>query len=174
VEDTAQKRERRKLDKFITLNVQQISGTQQQVTAKARALTGFLRSLEGAPRAYAMLQLAGRIISQCECQVALNHTFAFPLAQVSASVAAAHPDFVPILLAKLHHVRSPCLVPGWPGCRHQDMPLLSQCIMEQVLWVIARIDCHCCLPPGSCPWTLLVSGFYGKLPVVECVCRQAF
>ena len=31
VADEAQKRERRKLDKFVTLNVQQISGTQQQV-----------------------------------------------------------------------------------------------------------------------------------------------
>ena len=32
-EDEGQKRERRKLDKFVTLNVQQISGTQQQVPA---------------------------------------------------------------------------------------------------------------------------------------------
>ncbi len=31
VEDESQKKERRKLDKFITLSVQQISGTQQQV-----------------------------------------------------------------------------------------------------------------------------------------------
>lgn len=31
VKDESQKKERRKLDKFITLNVQQISGTQQQV-----------------------------------------------------------------------------------------------------------------------------------------------
>lgn len=32
VQDDSQKKERRKLDKFITLNVQQISGTQQQVS----------------------------------------------------------------------------------------------------------------------------------------------
>lgn len=39
VEDESQKKERRKLDKFITLSVQQISGTQQQVPhQKHRAL----------------------------------------------------------------------------------------------------------------------------------------
>ncbi|BDA44382.1 Nucleoporin GLE1 [Coccomyxa sp. Obi] len=103
VEDESQKKERRKLDKFITLNVQQISGTQQQVNAKATALVQFLRSLAGAPRAYALLQLAGRLASQCECQVALSHAFAFPLAEVAAAVAATHPDLAPILLAKLHH-----------------------------------------------------------------------
>lgn len=76
-----------------------------QVNAKAQALIGFLKGLDAGHRAYAMLQLAARLVSQCECQVALNHTSAFPLAEVTAAVAAAQPDFLQLLLAKLHHVR---------------------------------------------------------------------
>ncbi len=77
------------------------------MAAKAAALSSFLRSLPPAPGAYARLQLAARLVAQCECQVALSHTFAFPLAEVAAAVAAEHPGFLPLLLAKLHHVRDP-------------------------------------------------------------------
>lgn len=42
VEDESQKKERRKLDKFITLNVQQISGTQQQVVLSTSHHTAVL------------------------------------------------------------------------------------------------------------------------------------
>lgn len=76
-----------------------------QVSAKAAALVQFLQGLGQTPRTYALLQLAGRLVSQCECQVALSHAFAFPLAEVTAAVAAAHPDLVPLLLSKLQHVR---------------------------------------------------------------------
>ena len=82
-----------------------------QVAAKSGVLSQFLGSLAPAPGAYARLQLAARLVAQCECQVALSHAFAFPLAEVAAAVAAAHPDFLPLLLAKLHHVGiSPILV----------------------------------------------------------------
>lgn len=42
-------------------------------------------------------------------QVALRHTFAFPLAMVAAAVAAAHAEFAPLLLARLFHVSCPTL-----------------------------------------------------------------
>ena len=86
-----------------------------QVAAKSGALSHFLRGLPAAPGAYAQLQLAGRLVAQCECQVALSHAFAFPLAEVAAAVAADHPAFLPILLAKLHHVRA-CFGRGPSRC----------------------------------------------------------
>ena len=47
VADESQKKERRKLDRFITLNVQQISGTQQQV--RRHVCLGGSAAAEGAP-----------------------------------------------------------------------------------------------------------------------------
>jgi hypothetical protein len=38
-------------------------------------------------------------------QVTRLHSFAFPLAEVAVAVMAAHPDFVPLLAARLHQVR---------------------------------------------------------------------
>lgn len=97
-----------------------------QVNAKATALVQFLRELAGAPRAYALLQLAGRLASQCECQVALSHAFAFPLAEVAAAVAAAHPDLAPILLAKLHHVRPALMALSHWGIIYLGLPFRCQ------------------------------------------------
>lgn len=74
--------------------------------AKAQALNQFLRSMQGPGRAYTLLQLARRMLSYCEAQVALSHPSAFPLAEVAASVLASHPDYAPILLGKLYEVRS--------------------------------------------------------------------
>lgn len=34
------------------------------------------------------------------------HSFAFPLAEVAVAVAVAHPEFVPLLVARLHQVWS--------------------------------------------------------------------
>ncbi|KAK9822710.1 hypothetical protein WJX81_005965 [Elliptochloris bilobata] len=112
----AQKRERRQLDKFVKLNVQQISGTQRQVSSKAQALVQFLGGLAGEQRAYACLQLAATLVSQAEAQVALRHAFAFPLAMVAAAVAAAHADFAPLLLARLYHA-CPLAVPRYLSLR---------------------------------------------------------
>ena len=75
-----------------------------QVRSKAQALNQFLRSMQGPGRAYTLLQLARRMLSYCEAQVALSHPSAFPLAEVAASVLASHPDFAPILLGKLYEV----------------------------------------------------------------------
>ena len=41
---------------------------------------------------------------RCVVQVLRLHAFAFPLAEVAVAVAAAHPDFMPLLLARLHEV----------------------------------------------------------------------
>ena len=75
-----------------------------QVRSKAQALTQFLQGMAGAGRAYTLLQLARRLLSYCEAQVALSHPSAFPLAEVTAAVLAAHPDLAPILLGKLYEV----------------------------------------------------------------------
>lgn len=54
-------------------------------------------------------------------QVLRLHAFAFPLAEVAVAVAAAHPDFMPLLLVRLHQVRLLTLDPvinltsGIPG-----------------------------------------------------------
>ena len=77
-----------------------------QVRAKAQALNQFLRTMQGPGRAYTLLQLARRMLSYCEAQVALSHPSAFPLAEVAASVLASHPDYAPILLGKLYEVSS--------------------------------------------------------------------
>ncbi len=73
---------------------------------KAQALAQFLQGMTGAGRAYTLLQLARRLLSYCEAQVALSHPSAFPLAEVAAAVLAAHQDFAPILLGKLYKVRA--------------------------------------------------------------------
>ena len=60
---------KRAIDKFVTLNVQQISATLEQVRLKAGALAGFVGAQHGAQRTYALLTLANKLISQCEVQV---------------------------------------------------------------------------------------------------------
>lgn len=74
--------------------------------SKAQALTQFLQGMAGAGRAYTLLQLARRLLSYCEAQVALSHPSAFPLAEVTAAVLAAHPDLAPVLLGKLYEVNA--------------------------------------------------------------------
>lgn len=41
----------------------------------------------------------------CALQVQRLHAFAFPLAEVAVAVAGPHPEFLDILLARLHRVR---------------------------------------------------------------------
>jgi nucleoporin GLE1 len=96
---------RRGIDKFVTLNVQQISATRDQVRAKGSALAGFVSQQHGAARAHALLTLASKLLSQCEVQVTRLQSFAFPLAEVAVAVAAAHPELGDILMARLNEVR---------------------------------------------------------------------
>lgn len=89
-ESPARKKERRAVDKALTLAVQQISGTQAQVDAKARELVALLAQLDAQDTAsglYARRQLASKLATQCDAQVARLPAFAFPLAEVAAAVA---------------------------------------------------------------------------------------
>ena len=98
--------------------MQQISGTQQQVAAKSQVLAAFLGGLSGAARAYGLVVLAGRLVSQCEAQVALNHAFCFPLAEVVAAVIGrgGQAGLLPVLLAALHQVCFWILLCSWITC----------------------------------------------------------
>ncbi|EFN53838.1 hypothetical protein CHLNCDRAFT_135914 [Chlorella variabilis] len=112
VDDRSMRDKKRAVDKFVTLNVQQISATLEQVRLKAQALAGFVGAQHGAQRIYALLTLANKLVSQCEVQVTRLHAFAFPLAEVAVAVMAAHPDFVPLLAARLHQL-CPLTVPKY-------------------------------------------------------------
>lgn len=115
-EDRGMRDVKRSIDKFVTLNVQQISATLEQVRAKATALVGFISRHAEPQRTYALLALAGKLLSQCEVQITRLHAFAFPLAEVAVAVGAAHPDFVPLLLARLQDA-CPLAVPAYWGFR---------------------------------------------------------
>lgn len=116
VEDRAMRDMKRPIDKFITLNVQQISATLEQVRSKAQALAGFISQHHDIQRTYALITLTAKLISQCEVQITRLHSFAFPLAEVAVAVAAAHPDFIELLLARLHE-SCPLSVPMYYGFR---------------------------------------------------------
>jgi nucleoporin GLE1 len=117
VEDRAMRDMKRPIDKFITLNVQQISATLEQVRNKAQALSGFISQHHDIQRTYALVTLTSKLISQCEVQITRLHSFAFPLAEVAVAVAAAHPDFIELLLARLHE-SCPLSVPMYYGFRN--------------------------------------------------------
>lgn len=105
--------EKRRLAKFITLQVTQVAGTRAQVAAKAGALTSALASLGPGPaRLHALHTLAARLTAQCEAQVALHPASAFPLADVAAAVAAAFPEFDPLLRGRLASA-CPLTVPAY-------------------------------------------------------------
>lgn len=116
VEDRAMRDIKRSIDKFVTLNVQQISATLEQVRQKSQALVGFISQHHDIQRTYALITLAGKLMSQCEVQITRLHSFAFPLAEVAVAVAAAHPDFVDLLLARLHDA-CPLAIPMYYGFR---------------------------------------------------------
>jgi nucleoporin GLE1 len=116
VEDRAMRDIKRSIDKFVTLNVQQISATLEQVQLKAQALAAFVAQHKQVQRTYALLTLAGKLLSQCEVQITRLHSFAFPLAEVAVAVAAAHPDFAHLLLGRLHAV-CPLTIPLYWGYR---------------------------------------------------------
>lgn len=117
VGDKAMRDRKRAIDKYITLNVQQISATIDQVRAKVSALSGFIaQQPQGPLRTYSMLTLASKLISQCEVQITRLHSFAFPLAEVAVGVGVAHPEFIAMLIARLNSV-CPLTVPKHLGYR---------------------------------------------------------
>lgn len=100
-DDISMKDARRGIKKFITLSVQQISATQEQVRKKSMGLIEFLSQQQGVHKQFALVTLAAKMVSQCEAQVALIPSFAFPLGEVAASVGRAFPDFISILIGML-------------------------------------------------------------------------
>lgn len=100
-DDRAMKDARRGIKKFITLSVQQISATQEQVRKKSMGLIEFLSQQHGIQQKFALVTLASKMVSQCEAQVALIPSFAFPLGEVSTSVGRAYPDFTKLLIGMM-------------------------------------------------------------------------
>ena len=114
--DATMRDKKRAIDKFITLNVQQISATLDQVRSKSLAICNFLRQQHDPLATYALLTLASKIISQCEVQITRLHSFAFPLGEVVVAVGIEIPAFLNILIAKLQAV-CPLVVPKYVGFR---------------------------------------------------------
>ena len=118
-----------------------------QVRSKAQALAQFLQGMAGAGRAYTLLQLARRLLSYCEAQVALSHPSAFPLAEVTAAVLAAHPDLAPILLGKLYEVSAYtawCM--AWHGLVHPGVAALEElALLAHATPACARYAWRCSL-----------------------------
>ena len=109
--DASKKMERRRIDKAIIQHVVQLTGTQQQVAAKSKALCELIAAAPTeAHRAYVVLQAAGKALIQAEEQVRRLESFAFPLAELVACVARVAPSFGPVLLARLH-ARCPASIP---------------------------------------------------------------
>lgn len=100
-DDPSMKDARRGIKKFITLSVQQISATQEQVRKKSMGLIEFLSQQHGIHQKFALVTLASKMVSQCEAQVALIPSFAFPLGEVSTSVGRAYPDFTNLLIGMI-------------------------------------------------------------------------
>lgn len=109
-EDRSMKDVRRGTKKFITLSVQQISATQEQVKKKSMSLLEFLSQQHGLQQKFALVTLAAKIVSQCEAQITLLPSFAFPLAEVSVSIIRAFPDFWKLLHGMLQ-IECPFVVP---------------------------------------------------------------
>eukprot|EP01026_Neomeris_dumetosa_P037123 TRINITY_DN3006_c0_g1_i3.p2 TRINITY_DN3006_c0_g1~~TRINITY_DN3006_c0_g1_i3.p2 ORF type:complete len:591 (+),score=92.21 TRINITY_DN3006_c0_g1_i3:1496-3268(+) len=95
------------INKAMTKEVSQISGTMQQVRKKTLDILNLLGSYAGVARICGYVQLANKIILQCESQVARLPTYVFPLAEVAATLGVSYPDFLVILLALL---REKCIL----------------------------------------------------------------
>lgn len=104
------KKDRRELKKELQKFVLQIAAVESQIDSKAHALVSTLAGKPPLAQKWALLQLAEKIVAQCESQVAEVPTFAFPLAEVAVRVGARLPDFIPLLLAELQS-RCPLAVP---------------------------------------------------------------
>jgi nucleoporin GLE1 len=101
---------KRSIKKFITLSVQQISATQEQVKRKSAGILEFLAQQHGLHQKFALVTLASKMVSQCDAQISRLPSFAFPLGEVAVSVGRAFPDFLKLLLAMLQN-ECPLCVP---------------------------------------------------------------
>ena len=101
---------KRSIKKFITLSVQQISATQEQVKRKSAGILEFLAQQHGLHQMFALVTLASKMVSQCDAQISRLPSFAFPLGEVAVSVGRAFPDFLKLLLAMLQN-ECPLCVP---------------------------------------------------------------
>ena len=70
----------------------QIAATQAAIQTKAGQLTALLASRQGAARSFAMVEVARRVLRQCEEDVASNTALAFPLAEVAVRVCSRFPE----------------------------------------------------------------------------------
>lgn len=110
--DPGTKAARRAVDKALTLGVQQVSASREQVSRLSLRLGRLMtEQAPGPASAYAQLALASKICVQCEVQVTRLPGFAFPLAEVAVAVAAALPAFAELLIAQLVAACPLCL-PG--------------------------------------------------------------
>ena len=100
----AAKRERRVINNNITVHVQQIAATRQQIEKKAVDIAQFLNGFQpgSIQRTFATVSLAKRVLTQCDSQVSKLNRFAFALAEVSVRVAVFDATFGQVLIALLH------------------------------------------------------------------------
>ena len=100
----AAKRERRVINNNITVHVQQIAATRQQIEKKAVDIAQFLNGFQAGSiqRVFATISLAKRVLTQCDSQVSKLNRFAFALAEVSVRVAVFDATFGRVLIALLH------------------------------------------------------------------------
>eukprot|EP00899_Mesostigma_viride_P008839 jgi/Mesvir1/17957/Mv13003-RA.1 len=111
----AYKPERRKIERRIVLQIQQISATVSQVRAKVSDIVAMFREVPPTQQPqhnYALRTFASKLLAQCESQVQKLPTFAFPLAYVTTAVCAQVPGLADIILA-LFHRACPLTVPKY-------------------------------------------------------------
>ncbi|GLC49071.1 hypothetical protein PLESTB_000179300 [Pleodorina starrii] len=96
--DEAAKKQRREIEKKLTVHVQQICGTQNQVQVKCQDVYTLLSGLQGPWRTFGMLTFCNKVIKQHEL-VQLNNKAAFPLSLVAVKVSSVFPDLLDLLIA---------------------------------------------------------------------------
>ncbi|GFR52145.1 hypothetical protein Agub_g14660 [Astrephomene gubernaculifera] len=101
LEDEGAKKQRRDIEKKMTVHVQQICGTQNQVMVKCQDVYTLLNGLQGVWRTFGVMTLCRKIISQ-HGLVQQNNKAAFPLALVVVKVSQVVPELMELLLALLH------------------------------------------------------------------------
>jgi nucleoporin GLE1 len=108
------KRERRTIIQRLTIHVQQVACTKDQVVKKANdIIREFLTPATPEHiRTYAMITLSKKILAQCDVQVAKLNRYAFALAEVLARCAAHIPELSEIFVALLRDA-CPLAVPKY-------------------------------------------------------------
>ncbi|KXZ49189.1 hypothetical protein GPECTOR_22g779 [Gonium pectorale] len=99
--DAGAKPQRRTIEKKLTVHVQQICGTQNQVNVKCQDVYAMLSGLAGPWRTFALLTLCRKVINQHEL-VQLNNKAAFPLALVVVKLSGPFPELMPLIVALIH------------------------------------------------------------------------